>query len=79
MIMMAFGASSNFVFDKTINSMGIGTSDPSAKLDIYGENGRPAAINLHGFTSGPNDSPHSVIRFYEGNNLIGRLGRININ
>jgi hypothetical protein len=75
---LAFGASSNFVFDKTINSMGIGTSDPSAKLDIYGEYDRPAAINLHGFTSGPNDSPHSVIRFYEGNNLIGRLGRINI-
>ena len=74
----AFGASSNFVFDKTKNSMGIGTSDPSAKLDIYGEYDRPAAINLHGFTSGPNDSPHSVIRFYEGNNVIGRLGRINI-
>jgi len=74
----AFGASSNFVFDRTINSMGIGTSNPSAKLDIYGENGRPAAINLRGFGAGPNDSPHSVVRFYEDQELIGRLGRINI-
>ena len=72
-----FGASSNFVFDKSINSMGIGTSNPSAKLDIYGENSRPAAINLHGYGVGPGDSPHAIIRFYEDQDLIGRLGRIN--
>ena len=73
-----FGASSNFVFDKNINSMGIGTSNPSAKLDIYGENSRPAAINLYGYGVGPGDSPHAIIRFYEDQELIGRLGRINI-
>jgi len=73
-----FGASSQFVFNKLSNNVGIGTNDPSAKLDIYGESNRPAAINLHGYGAGPGDSPHSVVRFYEGQELIGRAGRINI-
>lgn len=70
-----FGADPLFVFDKVNNTLGIGKSDPTDRIDIAGAANKTATISLRGYTAGTGNQKQAKINFYEGSTYLGRLGR----
>jgi len=73
-----FDALSSFKFKNEQVFLGIGKGDPLDKLDIQGDSHGGGSINLRGtpINSQPGQNKHARINFYEGNDYIGQIGRV---
>jgi len=71
----SFGADPLFVFAKVKNLLGIGTANPTDRIDIAGAVSQTAAISLRGYSAGTGNQKQAKINFYDGNTFLGRLGR----
>lgn len=70
-----FGTDALFVFDKTTNSLGLGTATPLDRFEIQGDRGLGATVSLKSSTLGLFNAKHATINFLEGSTYLGRVGR----
>lgn len=73
-----FGADSQFTFTKLTKLLGIGTSSPTTRIDIQGSGAYGGDITLRGAIGGIVSSQLAKIQFNTGNEVIGRIGKIDI-
>jgi hypothetical protein len=74
-----FGTDSVFVYNKTENYLGVGTSNPLDRVDIQGDGNKGGSISLRGFSAGSGETKHAKVNFNEGSTFIGRIGRTDPN
>ena len=74
-----FGADSVFVYNKNLNYLGVGTSNPLDRVDIQGDGNKGGSISLRGFSAGSGETKHAKLNFNEGSTFIGRIGRTDPN
>jgi len=75
-----FGADSLFVFNKSSDSLGVGTTTPYQRVDIQGDANRSGTVALRGSVNHDGlDQSKASVEFYKGigdTNLLGQIGRI---